>query len=321
MRVAVFGAGAMGSLFAARLAVAGEEITLVGRPSPHLDAIQHNGLQLVERDGVRQFVPLTVALDPSGVTHADLILLMVKAWATAGAVASFRPYLAPSSLILTLQNGLGNRESIRGALGERLVPSILVGVTSQAALRPDAGMICHTGRGPTRIGGEAAVDPDTVRAVARLLSHAGIPTVAVADIDRWLWHKLSINVAINGLTALIGEENGALVENPALRIAGHIVSGEVARVARSQGFDLGDVAAAVDEVALATAGNRSSMLADLENGKETEIEAIHGAALDVGQSVGVEMPATRVIYALLRHRAGHARRTRPDETENRNFTE
>ncbi|MDP9366548.1 MAG: 2-dehydropantoate 2-reductase, partial [Chloroflexota bacterium] len=152
MRFAVIGAGAMGSLVAARIALAGLDVVLLGRPSPHLEAVRRRGLSLEEEEGTRRQIPLAVSDDPSAVAGCDCVLVLVKAWATAAAIVPLRPHLDERATVVTLQNGLGNAAAIRVALGEGHGAEILVGVTSQAALREEPGTVRHTGRGPTVVG-------------------------------------------------------------------------------------------------------------------------------------------------------------------------
>jgi 2-dehydropantoate 2-reductase len=306
MRVVVLGAGAMGSLVAARLARAGTETTLLGRPSPHLVAIRESGLTIEELDGARRTVWLPIAERAGTVAGADLVVVLVKAWATEEAVAPLRFWLGPGTAILTLQNGLGNAAAIRAALGPGALPEVLVGVTAQAALRLGPGLVRHTGAGATVIGREDGRVDDRLVAVARLFSAAGIETAAVADVEWWVWRKLAVNAAINGLTALAGVANGEIAVDPELRAAAAILAGEVAAVARRRGLDLGDVVAAVDEVARATAANRSSMLQDVEAGRRTEVDAIHGAVAAIGEELGTPAPANRLVAALVRTRERQA---------------
>ena len=296
----------MGSLVAARLALAGREVVLVGRPSPHLAALRATGLVLEEADGTRRTVPLPTSDEPAAVAGIDLIVLLVKAWATTAALAPLRPYVGSSATVLTLQNGLGNAAAIRTALGDgpgrAAGQVVLVGVTSQAALRVGPGHVRHTGSGPTAIGREdGAIDPH-LTATVDAFTAASWPAEAVPDIERRVWRKLAINAAINGLTALAGVPNGEIAADPGLRAAAALLAREVAEVAGARGLDLGDVAAAVDEVARATAANRSSMLRDLETGGRTEVEAIHGAVVAAADDAGIEVPANRVVAALVRAR-------------------
>jgi len=306
--VAVVGAGAMGSLVAARLALAGHAVALVDRPgSRHLAAIRGEGLVLDEIDGGRSRLRLPVREPAAAAATAEVVVVLVKAWATEGAVRPLRGRLRRGTAVLTLQNGLGNAEAIRRGLGDTAGEiDLLVGVTSQAALRPAPGRVRHTGTGPTVIGREDGRIEGWPRRLAAAFGEAGLPALAVPDVERHLWRKLAVNAAINGLTALAGVPNGAISADSALRAAAATVAAEVEAVARARGVELGDVAAAVDEVARATAENRSSMLRDLETGNRTEVAAIHGAVVAAGEAVGIDTPATRVLAALIAAREAAA---------------
>ena len=136
--------------------------------------------------------------------------------------------------------------------------------------------------------------------LAAVFSDAGLPAVAVPDIDRWIWRKLAVNAAINGLTALGGFRNGAIAADDELLDAAETIAEEVATVARGRGIELGGMRRVVLETAVATADNRSSMLQDLDARRLTEVDAIHGAVLAAGIEVGVAAPAIQVIAALIR---------------------
>jgi 2-dehydropantoate 2-reductase len=131
-----------------------------------------------------------------------------------------------------------------------------------------------------------------------------LPAAAVADVERHVWRKLAVNVAINGPTALAGVPNGAVATEADLGQAAEILAGEVEAVARTRGLELGDVAAAVAEVVRSTAANHSSMLQDLEQGRRTEVAAIYGAVVAEATRVGLAVPTTRVVAALLAAREG-----------------
>lgn len=294
----------MGSLFAARFALAGIEVALFGRPSPHLSAMQASGLWLEELDGRRRQVPIPIVSRPDAIAGAgwDLALVMVKAWATTAALAPLHPHLGLETAILTLQNGLGNLDAIQEALPGR---EVLAGVTAQGAVRPGPGAVRHTGNGPTVVGRASGAMTDAVRAIAARFNVAGIPTTAVGDSERWIWRKLAVNAAINGPTALAGVPNGAIASDPRLKAAAEVLAGEVATVARALGLELDRVEELVAETARATTTNRSSMLQDLEAGRRTEVAAIYDAMIEAGLRVGVDTPANRVVSALI-----HAREER-----------
>jgi 2-dehydropantoate 2-reductase len=294
----------MGSLLAARLTAAGADVTVLGRPSAHLELIQDPGLTLIELDGSSRRIEIAATADPAVARDADLVVVVVKTWATGAALSPIRDLLPAKAVILTLQNGLGNAATIRHALAPQVgvPPLILTGVTTQAALREEPGMVRHTGSGLTAIGREGATEDERATEVAACLTLAGWPAHPVVDIDRWVWRKLAINAAINPLTALAGVPNRAIANEPDLAAAAAALAGEVAAVAAARGLDLGDALSAVTEVARATGGNRSSMLCDLEEGIPTEIDAINGAVVVEAASHGVAVPANQVALALVRAR-------------------
>jgi 2-dehydropantoate 2-reductase len=300
VRVVILGPGALGGVFGAALHRAGHDVTLVGRPSPHLDVLRSSGLRLERRDGTTELLPIAATDDPGAVADADLVLVLVKANDTATAARAIAPHVHPGQTILTLQNGLGNAERIRAEVGP--APRVLLGVTSQGATRLGPGSVRHAGEGPTAIGYQREEDAGQAREIASTLSAAGIPTAVVAEISPWVWRKLAVNVAINGLTALAGVRNGMIASDGALLDAAEIVAEEVAAVARALGWELDGMRRAVAETALATAENRSSMLQDLDAGRPTEVAAIHEAVLAAGKRVGVAAPATTVLAALIRAR-------------------
>ncbi len=316
MRISIVGSGAMGSLMAGRLARASasssessartegiDHVLLYGRPSPHLEAIQRDGLRLFEMDGSTRTIPIQASSDPADVRGSDVVLVLVKAWATAEAAAPLRSYLTRDTIVLTLQNGLGNAASLRSALlHEGVRPHVWLGVTTQAAIRSEPGTIIHTGAGITAIGRRSEEVDTRIRDIASTLSLSGLQTVAVADIHRWVWRKLAVNAAINPLTALAGVPNATISSDPELRSAAATLAAEVVAVANAINvpLDLNEVLGAVDEVARATGRNRSSMLVDLEAGIRTEIDAINGAIVAESRRLRTRAPANHLMTALIR---------------------
>lgn len=328
MRIAVVGAGAMGSLMAGRLAtVAGkgatpestiDQVVLLGRPSEHLEAIRANGLTIVERDGSRTSAPVQATADPADVHGCDVVLVLVKSWATTDAVAPIRTGLNRDSIVITLQNGLGNAAAIRAALlNDGVRPHVYLGVTTQAAMRTAPGEITHTGSGITALGRRANPANTQLRDIATAIASSGMQTVAVDDIHRWVWRKLAVNAAINPLTALGGVQNRAISTDPWLRTAAETLAREVVTVGKAAGvkIDVNEVLAAVDEVARSTGENRSSMLVDLEAGIPTEIDAINGAVVSEARRHAIKVPANQLMTALIRAREGRFQDTDQSDTE------
>lgn len=338
MRISIVGAGAMGSLMAGRLALAAssqaasnsaagstgrgpsgiDDLLLYGRPSPHLEAIQRQGLVLVERDGSTRTVPVRASSDPVDVRASDVVLVLVKSWASAESVAPLRSHLTRETVVLTLQNGLGNAAALRSSLlHEGVRPHVWLGVTTHAASRTAPGTVVHTGTGITAIGRRSTEVNPRLRDIAAALTSAGLQTVAVEDIHRWVWRKLAVNAAINPLTALAGVTNAAISRDPTLHAAAESLASEVVSVANASGItiDHQEVLAAVDAVARAAGENRSSMLLDLEAGTRTEIDAINGAVVAEAARYRIKVPANQLMTALVRARERGTAGTFPDRGE------
>jgi 2-dehydropantoate 2-reductase len=304
MRFVIVGPGALGSVIAASLGASGQDVSVLGRPSPHLAALRNGGLRLQRLDGSDERVALSVSDDPTIVAAAETIVVLVKAGDTAAAMRAIAPHVNADQVVLTLQNGLGNVERIRAELGAE--PHVLAGVTAQAATRLGPGSVRHAGAGPTLIGALAPHDAPLAAWLAAIFAAAGLPAAAVPDIERRIWQKVAINAAINGLTALAGVRNGQLLADPALLDAAETVAEEAASVARAFGFETGPMRRVIIETAAATADNRSSMLQDLDAGRRTEVDAIQGAILAAGREVGLLLPATQVVAATIQARERRA---------------
>jgi 2-dehydropantoate 2-reductase len=311
MRLVIVGPGALGSLIGATLARRGHEVTLLGRRSPHLQALIDLGLRLESRDGTSEHVAIAATDDAGVVSSVETMLVLVKTVDTVAAMEAIRPHIRPDHVVLTLQNGLGNVEKIQSTLGTG--PRILPGVTSQAATRVGPGLVKHTGAGPTLIGYVDKRDAEIAAQLARVFSDAGLPAASVPNIDLWIWRKLAVNTAINGLSALGGFLNGMIASDDALLVASETIAEEVASVARETGIELGGMRRVVLETAVATADNRSSMLQDLDARRPTEVDAIHGAVLAAGAEVGVATPATQVVAALIRAKEKSVIRSEHDD--------
>ncbi|HEU0113926.1 MAG TPA: ketopantoate reductase family protein [Thermomicrobiales bacterium] len=303
-RIAIVGAGALGSLIAGRLARVDAAVVLLNRPSPHLDAIRAAGLVLIEPDGAAERIAVAVSSDPASVANAAAVVVAVKTWATDAALRAVRAWLAPATWVVSLQNGLGNDERIRAALGPSI--NLALGATLLGAVRLEPGVVRAGGVGPTLFGAPGHAPPAALRDLAARFSAAGMPAAAIADIEPAIWRKLAVNAAINGLTALAAVPNGAIAADPELRAAATAIAREVEAVARAEGCEIGDVERALFEVAVATATNHSSMRRDLETGAPTEVDAIHGAVVTRAARHGLAVPANQTIAAILRARSRSA---------------
>ena len=297
MKIAVIGAGAMGSLFGAYLAKAGAAVTVVDVWPEHVAAIRGQGLTLSEAAG-DEVVRLDAALGTGGMEPVDLVILFVKSAATQAAATDAAALLRPGGRVLTLQNRLGNAEVVAEIVGaERVV----AGTTAQGATLLGPGRVRHGGSGETHIGRLFGEVDEFCHEVARLLTNAGLPTVVEPDVRSLIWGKLIINTGINALTALLRLRNGQLAELAETRQLLALAVEEAVQVARAAGV-LRPYANPLDKVlavAVAAGQNQSSMLQDILRGSPTEIAVINGAIVREGERLGVATPVNRTLTLLV----------------------
>lgn len=294
-RILIVGTGALATLFAARLAQTGHQITMLGTWKAGLDALRTNGARLIDADGNEHQSNVHAIYDPRecrGVQHA---LVLVKAWQTERVAAQLKECLAdaPRGLAVTLQNGLGNHETLAQSLG---LDRVVLGSTTTGATLLGPGLV--------RAGGEGAISMERhtdIGPVATALRSARFNVNIVDDAQSLIWGKLVINAAINPLTALLRVPNGTLLERSSARNMMKALALETARVAESEQVDLpfADPVAAAEEVALKTAANHSSMLQDVLRGAPTEIDAICGAVVRAAQRHKIDTPANWACWKLV----------------------
>jgi len=306
MKIAVVGAGAMGSLFGGLLAASGEEVTLVDVWREHVESINAEGLRIGGHEGSRT-IRVNATTDPSSVGPVDLIILFVKSYDTIKATRDALPMVSEGTVFLSLQNGLGNIEKVsEAAVSGRVIP----GTTAHGCTLIGPGEIVHAGRGPTIIGEPNGRVTERARDIRDALEGAGFETEISGNINGALWSKVLVNVGINPLTALKGLRNGELLDDPEIKETMRRAVEEAIEVAEGLGIDLGpgDHVEHVYDVARATAMNRSSMLQDVDRGRRTEIEALNGAVVRLAKGLGVDVPVnealTAAVGALERTRAG-----------------
>lgn len=293
MDILIVGSGALATLFAARLSQAGHRISMLGSWHAGLDALRSHGARVAELNGDESAYPVHVTDDPLECRGASFALVLVKAWQTGRAARQLKDCLAEDGLAVTLQNGLGNRETLAWDLGPGRVA---LGVTTSGATLLGPGLARAAGDGIVSIERHPAIGP-----VEAALRSARFEVQVVDDAQSLVWGKLVINAAINPLTALLRVPNGELLGRPHARALLRALAEEAARVAGAEQVELPfpDPAAAAEQVARNTAANHSSMLQDVQRGAPTEIEAICGAVVQRGERRGVAAPVNRVCWQLV----------------------
>lgn len=286
-KIAIVGPGALGCVFAARLARGGAKAHLVDHRADRAERLAREGVQVEEPGGgmLHEKMPVSTQI-PAGM---DLILVTVKAHATR----SLR--LPPDAPVLTLQNGLGNVDTLCGMVGSARV---LAGATSEAATLLEPGKVRHAAAGLTVFGSWTSCPADTA---FRAFQSAGFDVKITDTPGQVVWEKAAINAGINPLTALLNVPNGHLLETAETRELLRDLVMEATKVASTEGYRFTrSLAEAAEVLCRATSENLSSMLQDIRNGRRTEIEALSGEILRRAQAAALPVPRTRVVYQLVK---------------------
>ncbi|MEX1246998.1 MAG: 2-dehydropantoate 2-reductase [Anaerolineales bacterium] len=291
--ILIVGTGALGCLFAARFASAGYPVQMQGSWPEGVATLQERGVTLVMPDGSRKSYRVQASAQPRDFAGAKFALVLVKAWQTQRAAEQLFDALAMDGIALTLQNGLGNRETLLAKLGAERVA---YGVITTGATLLGPGEVRWAGEGQISLGTHARLAP-----LADALQRVGFKVVTVDNMNSVAWSKLVINAAINPLTALLGIPNGDLLSRPTARELSAALAREVAAVAAAKGIALtfADPLVAAEDVARRTAANLSSMLQDVRRSAPTEINAICGAVVQAGKESGVPTPVNEIMWKLV----------------------
>jgi 2-dehydropantoate 2-reductase len=297
MRIAILGTGALGCVFAAKLACCAE-VWVLGTWAAAVDAIRRDGIRIHDRDGSMWHARVQATSDPADVPVCDAVLLLVKSYQTERAAAWAAQVFGPDGLAVTFQNGLDNGPKLEVAVGSGRA-AIGVNYTGATLIRP--GETRHTAQLTNLIG----TRPDLAAKVAVLvdiMTLAGLDTRATSAIEGEVWGKAIVNAAINPLTALWRVPNGELLATDERRALLRALVDEAAAVARACGIALpmADPWAHTEKICRASAPNHSSMLQDVERGRPTEIDSINGIITAEGQRLGVPTPFNEMVWRLIR---------------------
>ena len=300
--VAVVGAGAVGGFFGAMLARAGHRVTFIGR-LPHVQAIERQGLRL-DMAGRIESVPAAASVDLAAVQGADLVLFSVKSTDTDQVAQAIAPHLNETAIVLSLQNGVENAETIARHVRQTVVPAVVYVATAT----PEPGLVKHHGRGDLVIGpldAVAAQDAEVAASLQDLLEvfeAADVPVTISPNVVGELWSKLMVNCAYNAVSGLAQAPYGELAALPSVRELQRAVVAEVCAVASAAGVDLPlrESIAAMERISGAMPAQLSSTAQDMARHKPSEIDHLNGFVVRRGREVGVPTPANLALYALVK---------------------
>lgn len=303
MKIGIVGAGAMGSLFGARLIEGGarrDDVILVDIDRPHIAAMQERGL-IFDDGGATRTVSVNATADHAGAGKADVIVLFCKHPQTWQAIRDAIPMMRDDTYVWTPQNGIGNVELIA-----EIVPScrIAKGLTSSTSMVTAPGRIKTNFHGTT----ETFIQPldggvhKRLEELAELLTASGLPSTLAPDIDYRIWRKLCVNATLTALTAITNTAIGPVGESEAGQRLIHTIVNEVVAVANAQGIGLQfeDAFGYVEGLRRKAFEHIGSTTMDMQAKRPTEIEAMCGAVAREGARLGVSTPANAVVADIVR---------------------
>ena len=307
MKIAILGTGAIGGVLAGCLSETSADLVCVSRGRTARELLE--GLTLFTPEGSVEMIPgerfeivdsEKGPLDERVCGTCDVAIVSGKSGSTPQLASMAQDLVKQDACVISIQNGLGNSGIIASRVGwER----VLGGTTTHSAWRDGDGAVHWTGRGSISLGSINSSEPNSIATeFISYLDEAGLAPNWSFDIEREIWRKLTINVAINPICAIAGIRNGALAEVPELWHQAIEAMREAEAVARASGVNLGDSDSEnyLRKVVESTAENRVSMLQDLMAGRKTEIDVLCGAVISRGEEFGVPTPRNEVLMALVR---------------------
>ena len=301
MRIAVFGAGAVGAYFGGRLIETGKhDVSLIAR-GPHLEALQTRGLRIESPEGDADLPPdaFSATDNPEDVGQVDVVFVAVKTWMVPEAAVAIGPMLGPHTTVIPLQNGVEAPDQL---VAEVSGGHVIGGTCRIFTAVPEPGLVRHTGPTPTLTLGELdGSDSVPVEQVYSALIDAGVSAAIRPDIMAALWEKLLFVGPLGGVGAATRAPIGIFRSQPESRQLLIRCIEEIIAVAAATGVTLPDdaLSSGLRLVDASPEGGTASMQRDIAAGRPSELEAQVGVVSRLGQRHNVPTPAHDAIYAAL----------------------
>jgi 2-dehydropantoate 2-reductase len=300
MKIAVIGAGAMGSVTGGLLAKAGNQVTLIEVSQHVVEAINSKGLRIEAKSGVTETIDVPATTDSSQVGIVDLVVVFVKCYHTEAAVRAAAPLIGPDTMVLSLQNGWGNGPKISAIVGEQ---RLLLGVCYHSATVAGPGHVRHVGRGMTFMGELNGKITPRLKQITETFGKAGIEVTATPAVLKEIWSKLALNVCTLPTSGLLRFFSPQLIQHQTMIELMRALLVEAVAVAQAQQIplDFDERWDAITTLLKGLAPNaKSSMCQDVEKGRRTEIEVINGAIMESGRRLGIGTPYNDVMVWLVK---------------------
>lgn len=302
MKVAVIGAGAMGSIYAALLADAGHEVWAVDTWAAHVDAINTKGLRVEGASGDRTVRTVRATTQIADVANCDLCILATKASGVGPAAQAAAPIIGPDALVLTIQNGLGAAERIAQHM---TMENVLLGVADGfGASMKGPGHAHHNSMKLIRIGEVNGGVTDRLKTIEAIWQDAGFDAKAFENITQLIWEKFLCNVTFSAPCTTFNVTVGELMDHPDRWPIALGAMREAYAIAQAKGVPLSfdDPVDYVTKFGAGMPNARPSMLLDHMAGRASELDAINGMVPVMGREMAIPTPYNDTLTALLRQR-------------------
>jgi 2-dehydropantoate 2-reductase len=286
-KIIVLGAGAIGSVFGALLSKK-NDVTLIGREN-HVKAINLKGLTLSGE--VNEVFHVRAEKEIHEIPKNALIILTTKAHESAEAIKGIRKIIKRDTVILIIQNGLGNEEIVNKIVGYEA--KVLRGVTMIAAEFFEPGKVNF-------LNGETVIEYDeAAEKIAKVFNECGLKTCLSNEIEREIWCKLIINCVANPLTAIFRVRNNEVISET-LKAVRHGIVRECVQIAEAEGVSLPNNLLEEIDRKIAKYTNFSSMCQDILKGEKTEIDFLNGKIVELGRKHGIPTPVNEALVAFIK---------------------
>jgi 2-dehydropantoate 2-reductase len=302
MKIAIFGVGAMGSVYAGLMAEAGHEIWAVDIWQDHVDAINQSGLRVEGASGDRVVQGIKATTHAQDVGDCDLYVLATKASGVGPAARMIAPLMGAESIVITIQNGLGAGERIAQYMS---TDRVLLGVADGfGASMKGSGHVHHNAMNLIRVGEMNGGMTERLERITGVWQEAGFNAKAFEDIDQLIWGKYICNVSFSGPCTVFDYTLGELMADPAAWAIAQGCAREVQALGQEKNieFTFDDPIEYITAFGLKMPDARPSMLLDHLAKRPSEIDAINGMAVELGKQLGIPTPYNEVLTAVIRQR-------------------
>ena len=296
MKIAVLGAGAMGSIYGGHLSM-NNDVYMIDKKEDLVEKISADGLKLYENDKDVIYHPKAL-LSSEGIGEVDLVIIFVKALYSRAALMENKAIIGDNTYVLTLQNGAGHEDII-----EEFVPKerIIIGTTEDNGAILDNGYVRRGGKGKTNIGMLVEDKNGMLDKVKECFDGCGFDTHIYSNIQQLIWDKLFTNVSLSALTGVLQVPIGFIAEDEYAWNMTVTLIKEAMQVAKAMGleFDEDEMIERVRNTSINSPEGRTSICADLKAGRLTEVNTISGAVVKAGDRLGVPVPSHKMIVNMV----------------------